>query len=58
MYKYGRRRKNDRCEVQCLWKKYADAYLKGASKKKTTDEELHHAGRKAFEVLERKFKVK
>ncbi len=32
--------------------------LKGSSKRKTTDEELHHAGEKAFELLERKFKVK
>ncbi|MEK6927911.1 MAG: ribbon-helix-helix domain-containing protein [Nanoarchaeota archaeon] len=29
--------------------------LAGSSKKKTTDEELHKAGEKAFESLERKF---
>lgn len=34
------------------------AILAGTSKKKTTDEELHKAGEKAFESLERKFNSK
>lgn len=32
--------------------------LAGSSKRKTTDEQLHQAGEKAFEILERKFKSK
>ena len=32
------------------------AKLKGFSKRKTTNEELHRAGEKAFKMLERKFK--
>jgi metal-responsive CopG/Arc/MetJ family transcriptional regulator len=34
------------------------AKLHGSSKRRTTDEELHGAGEKAFEMLERKFKPK
>ncbi len=34
------------------------AQLKGSSKRKTSDDELHKAGEKAFELLERKFKAK
>ena len=34
------------------------AKLRGSSKRKTTDEELHKAGEKAFELLEKKFKAK
>ena len=32
--------------------------LKGFSKRRTSDEDLHKAGEKAFEFLERKFKAK
>ena len=32
--------------------------LKGSSKYKTSDEDLHDAGEEAFKILERKFKVK
>jgi len=32
--------------------------LFGSSKHKTTDEQLHEAGEKAFEMLEKKFKKK
>lgn len=32
------------------------AKLKGISKRKTTDEQLHQAGEKAFKLLEKKFK--
>jgi metal-responsive CopG/Arc/MetJ family transcriptional regulator len=34
------------------------ASLHGSSKRKTSDEDLHRAGEKAFEMLERKFKAK
>ena len=34
------------------------AQLKGSSKRRTSDDELHKAGEKAFELLEKKFKVK
>ncbi len=34
------------------------ASLQGSSKKKTSDEDLHRAGEKAFEMLEKKFKTK
>ncbi len=34
------------------------AQLKGFSKRRTSDEDLHKAGEKAFELLERKFKAK
>lgn len=34
------------------------AKLRGSSKRKTTDEQLHDAREKAFELLERKFKAK
>jgi len=34
----------------------AVAELSGASKRKTTDEQLHAAGEKAFKLLENKFK--
>ena len=34
------------------------ARLRGFSKRKTSDEDLHKAGEKAFELLERKFKAK
>ena len=34
------------------------AKLRGFSKKKTTDEELHEAGEKAFRRLEKKFGIK
>jgi metal-responsive CopG/Arc/MetJ family transcriptional regulator len=34
----------------------AVAKLRGISKRKTTDEQLHKAGEKAFELLEKKFK--
>ena len=33
------------------------AKLKGSSKRKTSDEELHSSGEKAFAMLERKFKL-
>lgn len=36
----------------------AVATLHGPSKRKTTDEQLHEAGEKAFELLEKKFKAK
>ncbi len=32
------------------------AYLKGSSKRRTTDAQLHEAREKAFEILEKKFK--
>lgn len=32
--------------------------LAGSSKRKTTDKQLHEAGERAFEILERKFKTK
>jgi len=32
--------------------------LRGSSKRRTTDEQLHKAGERAFEMLEKKFKVK
>ncbi len=32
--------------------------LRGISKRKTTDEELHEAGEKAFDQLEREFGIK
>ena len=32
--------------------------LKGSSKRRTSDGDLHKAGEKAFELLERKFKAK
>jgi len=32
------------------------AKLRGSSKRKTTDEQLHIAGEKAFEILEKNFK--
>lgn len=31
--------------------------LSGSSKRKTTEEQLHEAGKNAFEKLERKFKI-
>ena len=34
------------------------AGLKGSSKRKTTDDQLHKAGEKAFEMLEKKFGFK
>lgn len=34
------------------------AQLKGSSKRRTSDDDLHKAGEKAFELLERKFKAK
>ena len=34
------------------------AKLHGSSKRKTTDEQLHKAGERAFELLEKKFKTK
>jgi len=34
------------------------AVLSGSSGKKTSDEQLHEAGEKAFEILEKKFKHK
>lgn len=34
------------------------ANLRGSSKRKTTDEQLHEAGEKAFGMLEKKFKAK
>jgi len=34
------------------------AQLKGFSKRRTSDDDLHKAGEKAFELLERKFKAK
>ena len=34
------------------------AQLRGSSKKRTSDDDLHKAGEKAFELLERKFKAK
>ena len=34
------------------------ARLAGSSKRKTTDEQLHKAGEKAFEQLEKKFRFK
>ena len=34
------------------------AKLRGSSKRKTTDEQLHNAREKAFELLETKFKAK
>ena len=34
----------------------AVARMKGASKRKTTDEELHKAGEEAFAILEKKFR--
>ncbi|MEW6408322.1 MAG: ribbon-helix-helix domain-containing protein [Patescibacteria group bacterium] len=34
------------------------AKLRGLSKRKTTDEELHKAGEKAFEMIEKKLKAK
>ncbi|MBI4149303.1 ribbon-helix-helix protein, CopG family [Candidatus Woesearchaeota archaeon] len=34
------------------------AKLRGLSKRKTTDGELHKAGEKAFEILERRLKAK
>ena len=36
----------------------AIAHLKGSSKRKTTDEQLHEAGEKVFEMLEKKIKTK
>lgn len=48
-----------RDKIDELEKKEALARLQkmyGASKRKTTDEELHRAGEKAFEELERQFK--
>lgn len=32
--------------------------IKGSSKHKTSDEQLHHAGEMAFKLLEKKFKAK
>ena len=32
--------------------------LRGSSKRRTTDEQLHKAGERAFEMLEKKFKIK
>ena len=32
--------------------------LRGSSKRKTSDRQLHEAGEKAFELLEKKFKAK
>ena len=32
--------------------------IAGSSKRKTTDEQLHQAGERAFEILEKKFKSK
>ena len=32
--------------------------LKGSSKRRTSDDDLHKAGERAFELLERKFKAK
>ena len=34
------------------------AHLRGFSKRKTSDEDVHRAGEKAFNLLEKKFKAK
>lgn len=34
------------------------AQLRGSSKRRTSDDDLHKAGEKAFELLEKKFKAK
>jgi len=32
--------------------------IRGISKRRTTDKQLHEAGEKAFEILEKKFKIR
>jgi len=45
-------------ELEKEWVLKNLAQLKGSSKRKTTDAELHTARDKAFEVLEKKFNIK
>ena len=50
------REKLSELEKQDLLKSLSQ--LKGSSKRRTSDDDLHKAGERAFELLERKFKAK
>jgi len=50
------REKLSEIEKEELLKKLA--HLRGSSKRRTSDEDLHKAGEKAFDLLEKKFNIK